>query len=188
MISCKEYVEIRKKELREQISILSKNNRVPHLGVIQIGSNDASERYVKGKKKDCEEVGIVVTHLIFKDYSSYDTNNLKQVINDMCDISNCDGIIVQLPIPDKFDVEELQNAIPTEKDVDGFRRDANNKTIKNRASKRGDNTAEMTRRIKADSEDFKGVESLADKIIYNNDCDDLDMVLEKINDYVEANQ
>lgn len=46
----------------------------------------------------------------------------------------------------------------------------------------------MTRRIKADSEDFKGVESLADKIIYNNDCDDLDMVLEKINDYVEANQ
>lgn len=124
MISCKEYVEIRKKELREQISILSKNNRVPHLGVIQIGSNDASERYVKGKKKDCEEVGIVVTHLIFKDYSSYDTNNLKQVINDMCDISNCDGIIVQLPIPDKFDVEELQNAIPAEKDVDGFRRDS----------------------------------------------------------------
>ena len=59
--------------------------------------------------------------LIFKDYSSYDTNNLKQVINDMCDISNCDGIIVQLPIPDKFDVEELQNAIPAEKDVDGFR-------------------------------------------------------------------
>ncbi len=124
MISCKEYVEIRKKELREQISILNKNNRVPHLGVIQIGSNDASERYVKGKKKDCEEVGIVVTHLIFKDYSSYDTNNLKQVINDMCDISNCDGIIVQLPIPDKFDVEELQNAIPAEKDVDGFRRDS----------------------------------------------------------------
>ena len=54
MISCKEYVEIRKRELREQISILSKNNRVPHLGVIQIGSNDASERYIKGKKKDCE--------------------------------------------------------------------------------------------------------------------------------------
>lgn len=65
---------------------------------------------------------------------------------------------------------------------------ANNKTIKNRASKRGDNTSEMIRRIKADSEDFKGVESLADKIIYNNDCDDLDMILEKINDYVEANQ
>ena len=54
MISCKEYVEIRKKKIREQISILSKNNRVPHLGVIQIGSNDASERYIKGKKKDCE--------------------------------------------------------------------------------------------------------------------------------------
>lgn len=65
---------------------------------------------------------------------------------------------------------------------------ANNKTIKNRASKRGDNTTEMTRRIKADNEDFKGVESLADKIIYNNDCDDLDIVLEKINDYVEANE
>lgn len=65
---------------------------------------------------------------------------------------------------------------------------ANNKTIKNRASKRGDNTAEMTRRIKADSEDFKGVESLADKIVYNNDGDELNMVLDKINNYVEANQ
>lgn len=64
---------------------------------------------------------------------------------------------------------------------------ANNKTVKNRASKRGDNTKEIERRIKADNEDFKGVESLADKIVYNNDCDDLNMVLEKINDYVEAN-
>ena len=60
--------------------------------------------------------------------------------------------------------------------------------LKTELQREGDNTAEMTRRIKADSEDFKGVESLADKIIYNNDCDDLDMVLEKINDYVEANQ
>lgn len=65
---------------------------------------------------------------------------------------------------------------------------ANNKTIKNRALKRGDSAKELERRIKTDSEDFKGVESLADKIIYNNDCDDFDMVLEKINNYVEANQ
>lgn len=124
MISCKEYVEMRKKELKEQISILSKNNRAPHLDVIQIGNNDASERYIRGKKKDCEEVGIAFSHLHIKDYSFYNIDDVKRVISDVNDISNCDGIIVQLPIPDKFDVEELQNAIPAEKDVDGFRRDS----------------------------------------------------------------
>ena len=124
MISCKEYVEMRKKELKEQISILSKNNRAPHLSVIQIGSNDASERYIRGKKKDCEEVGIAFSHLHIEDYDFYNIDNVKRVISDVNDISNCDGIIVQLPIPDKFDVEELQNAIPAEKDVDGFRRDS----------------------------------------------------------------
>lgn len=124
MISCKEYVEIRKKELREQISILSKNNRVPHLDVIQIGNNDASDRYIRGKKKDCEEVGIVFSHLHLEDYSFYKTDDVKRLISDVSDISNCDGIIVQLPIPDKFDVEELQNSIPAKKDVDGFRRDS----------------------------------------------------------------
>lgn len=124
MISCKEYVEMRKEELREQISILSKNNRAPHLDVIQIGSDDASERYIRGKKKDCEEVGIAFSHLHIENYSFYDIDDVKRVISDVCNISDCDGIIVQLPIPDKFNVEELQNAIPAKKDVDGFRRDS----------------------------------------------------------------
>lgn len=124
MISCKEYVEMRKKELKEQISILSKNNRAPHLDIIQIGNNDASERYIRGKKKDCEEVGIAFSHLHIEDYNFYKTYDVKRVISDVNDISNCDGIIVQLPIPDKFNVRELQNAIPAEKDVDGFRRDS----------------------------------------------------------------
>ena len=37
--------------------------------------------------------------------------------------SDTDGIIIQLPIPGKYNLERLQNLIPTEKDVDGFRRE-----------------------------------------------------------------
>lgn len=38
--------------------------------------------------------------------------------------SDADGIIIQLPIPGKYNLERLQNLIPTEEDVDGFRRDS----------------------------------------------------------------
>lgn len=124
MISCKEYVEMRKKELREQISILTKNNRAPHLDVIQIGNNDASERYIRGKNKDCKEVGIEFSHIHIEDYNFHNSKDVKRMISNVCNISNCDGIIVQLPIPDEFDVEEWQTAIPVERDVDGFRRDS----------------------------------------------------------------
>lgn len=57
---------------------------------------------------------------------------------------------------------------------------ANNNTIKGRLMKRGDNKAEADRRIKHDNEDFKGVEMLTHKIVYNNFDYHVDDVLNKI--------
>ena len=56
---------------------------------------------------------------------------------------------------------------------------ANNETIKKRLLSRGDNKEEAARRIEHDNEDFKGVEELADKIVYNNYDYGLDDVIKK---------
>lgn len=121
MISCKEYVEKQKADLKEHIKALSKN---PKLCVIQVGDNQASNTYVKNKRKDCEELGIDFEHVHIKDYDMISQNMLKMRIKSLDVDSSVNGIIIQLPIPDKYDVIELQQCISPEKDVDGFRKDS----------------------------------------------------------------
>lgn len=119
IVSCKDYVEIKKKELKEKIKHLDKK---PVLAVIQIDDDQASNSYIKGKQKDCDEIGIEMRHVNI--YSN--TTEQKEVECVITDIakSDADGIIIQLPIPDKYNLERLQHLIPPEKDVDGFRRDS----------------------------------------------------------------
>ena len=57
---------------------------------------------------------------------------------------------------------------------------ANNETIKKRLIKRGDNKEEAERRILHDNEDFKGFEKEANRIVYNNYDDNIDIVVNKI--------
>lgn len=119
IVSCKDYVEIKKKELKEEIKHLDKK---PVLAVIQIDDDQASNSYIKGKQKDCDEIGIEMRHVNI--YSN--TTEQKEVECVITDIakSDADGIIIQLPIPDKYNLERLQHLIPPEKDVDGFRKDS----------------------------------------------------------------
>jgi methylenetetrahydrofolate dehydrogenase (NADP+)/methenyltetrahydrofolate cyclohydrolase len=121
MISCKEYVELKKEQLKEQISTF---NGKPKLCVIQIGDNQASNSYIKGKKKDCEEVGIEFEHIHIKDYERTSEDDIILILDTLNVDSNINGIIIQLPIPEKYDVEKLQKHISPEKDVDGFRKDS----------------------------------------------------------------
>lgn len=120
MVTCKEYVEIRKEQLKERIKTLS---RKPKLCVVQIGNNPASNSYIKGKKKDCEEIGITFNHLHIENYEEVSQVVLMEMIELIDADPTTDGIIIQLPIPDKYDVEELQKCISPDKDVDGFRKD-----------------------------------------------------------------
>ena len=119
IVSCKEYVEIKKKELKEEIRHF---NRKPALAVIQIDNDQASNSYIKGKQKDCDEIGIEMRHVnIYSNVAGQ--KEVECIIKDIAK-SDADGIIIQLPIPDKYDLERLQHLIPPEKDVDGFRRDS----------------------------------------------------------------
>ena len=119
IVPCKDYVDIKKKELKEEIKHLDKK---PVLAVIQIDDDKASNSYIKGKQKDCDEIGIEMRHINIYSNAA-EQQEVEGVIKDIAN-SDADGIIIQLPIPDKYDLERLQNLIPPEKDVDGFRRDS----------------------------------------------------------------
>lgn len=117
---CKKYTQIHKQELKEKIASYDKT---PVLAVIQIDHDPASDSYIRGKKSDCEEVGIKCLHL---EISSEKTSQheLELFISDLNEAEFCNGIIIQLPIPDKYDIVKLQKCISPEKDVDGFRKDS----------------------------------------------------------------
>ena len=65
---------------------------------------------------------------------------------------------------------------------------ANNKTIRNRLSKRGDKKEEADRRILHDNKDFKGAEELADRIFYNNDGKNIDDLVDEIFEYSKTRE
>ena len=90
----------------------------PSIAVVQIGDDPASENYIKKKQIACEEVGIYFRHHYFEDITSELTiiNKLKELNND----DYVHGIIIQLPIPSKYNEKRLINTIINSKDVDGL--------------------------------------------------------------------
>ena len=103
--------------------------QTPILAVITIGDDAASEVYVKNKRKACEYVGMSFLHL---DYAScvkeeVVIKKIKQLNKDKC----INGIILQLPIPDNFNVSKIINTIDPSKDVDGLTNTQAGKLIQN---------------------------------------------------------
>lgn len=115
MYTCKEYVEIKKRELYQKIRILEEN---PKLVVIQIGDNPSSNSYIKGKKKDCEEVRINFELVKLPD--DITNEELRTIIIKYNIDESVNGIILQLPVPKHIKVKEIQRLIDPIKDVDGF--------------------------------------------------------------------
>src|SRR5436189_4431371 len=90
----------------------------PGLAVVLVGHNPASEIYVRGKVKACEEVGIYSEKLMPAD--SVTTAELLAIIKDLNRRDDIDGILVQLPLPVQVDSKKVLLAVDPAKDVDGF--------------------------------------------------------------------
>jgi methylenetetrahydrofolate dehydrogenase (NADP+) / methenyltetrahydrofolate cyclohydrolase len=90
----------------------------PGLAVVLVGHNPASEIYVRGKVKACEEVGIYSEKLTPAD--SVTTAELLAIIEDLNRRDDIDGILVQLPLPVQVDSKKVLLAVDPAKDVDGF--------------------------------------------------------------------
>jgi len=90
----------------------------PGLSVVLVGNNPASEIYVRGKVKSCEEVGIYSEkHTPEQDVS---TQELLGLVHDLNTRNEIDGILVQLPLPPHVDSKKVLLAVDPAKDVDGF--------------------------------------------------------------------
>ena len=90
----------------------------PGLAVILVGHNPASEIYVRGKVKSCEEVGIYSEKLTPPDTIS--TPQLLDLVLELNRRDEIDGILVQLPLPPQVDSKQILMAVDPAKDVDGF--------------------------------------------------------------------
>ena len=90
--------------------------RKPGLAVILVGDNQASRVYVTGKEKDCTECGFLSFE--YKLPAETTQAELLELIDRLNGDEAVDGILVQLPLPEHLNEDQVLNAIHAEKDVD----------------------------------------------------------------------
>lgn len=110
--------EIRAELKNDLLRLKEEGKRLPGLVTILVGDNPASQSYVGGKIKSCNEIGMV------SKLERLDEAVSEEALLEMVDFYNrnddFDGILVQLPLPQHINEDKVINAILPEKDVDGF--------------------------------------------------------------------
>ncbi|MFQ5644373.1 MAG: bifunctional methylenetetrahydrofolate dehydrogenase/methenyltetrahydrofolate cyclohydrolase FolD [Thiogranum sp.] len=97
---------------------LESGKRAPGLAVLLVGSDPASEIYVRNKRRACEESGMLSRSWDLPENTSQ--QQLLDLIDTLNDSAEIDGILVQLPLPGHIDPETVIERIRPDKDVDGF--------------------------------------------------------------------
>ncbi len=119
LIDGRKLAALRRDELKQQVQgLVQKDQRVPGLAVVLVGSDPASAIYVKNKRKACEEVGLV-SHSYDLDYDTTQ-EQLVRLIDELNQSQEIDGILIQLPLPKHINENQIIERIKPEKDVDGF--------------------------------------------------------------------
>lgn len=107
-----------KDEVKEKVSALKAQGKSVCLAVIQVGADPASGVYVGNKKKACAYVGIGSLSYELPEETTQD--ELLDLIADLNEKEEVNGILVQLPLPEHIDEDAVIRAIDPKKDVDGF--------------------------------------------------------------------
>jgi methylenetetrahydrofolate dehydrogenase (NADP+)/methenyltetrahydrofolate cyclohydrolase len=115
IIDCKKIAREIQENIKNEIKTL---NVYPGLVALLVGKDEASKVYIKLKEKACNEVGIYFEKLEY-------TENVEQalIIDKIKELNNrkeINGILVQMPLPKKFDTQKIIGSINPLKDVDGF--------------------------------------------------------------------
>jgi methylenetetrahydrofolate dehydrogenase (NADP+)/methenyltetrahydrofolate cyclohydrolase len=105
-------------EVAAEIRSMTAAGMRPGLAVILVGQNPASEIYVRGKAKSCDEVGIYSEKLTPP--GTISTAELLDMVLELNRREEIDGILVQLPLPPQVDSKRVLMAVDPAKDVDGF--------------------------------------------------------------------
>jgi len=105
-------------EVAAEVNAMAAAGVRPGLAVVLAGHNPASEIYVRGKVKACEEVGLHSEKI--PPPESVTTAELLSLIEALNRRADIDGILVQLPLPAQVDAKRVLLAVDPAKDVDGF--------------------------------------------------------------------
>ena len=120
ILSGKEFAARIKEDAARGITELKAAGVLPRLAVIIVGSDPASEVYVRNKQRTCEELGIRSDHMALPAETTKE--ELLACIEELNVDPEVHGILVQLPLPAQIaeDEEEILSHIDPRKDVDGF--------------------------------------------------------------------
>lgn len=120
ILSGKEFAARIKEDAARGVAELKEAGVLPRLAVIIVGSDPASEVYVRNKQRTCEELGICSDHIALPAETTKE--ELLACIEELNVDPEVHGILVQLPLPAQIaeDEEEILSHIDPRKDVDGF--------------------------------------------------------------------
>ena len=104
--------------LKSSVSRMVSSSRAPHLVVVIVGDDPASQVYVRNKEKACRRIGIRSTRYDLPGDS--EQSDLISLIKELNADQEVDGILVQSPLPTNFDEIGITEMIHPDKDVDGF--------------------------------------------------------------------
>lgn len=90
----------------------------PCLAAVLVGDDPASQVYVKNKIRACQEVGIRSEHHALP--ATTTANELLELVQSLNARADVDGILIQMPLPNRIDEATIIDAIDPAKDVDGF--------------------------------------------------------------------
>tara|TARA_Y100001970_G_scaffold287812_1_gene413401 strand:- start:7843 stop:8739 length:897 start_codon:yes stop_codon:yes gene_type:complete len=127
-------LDIEQRLKKDVISGLSTAHRAPGLAVIRVGDDPASGVYVKNKEKACERIGI--KSFIFHQDNNVSNEDVKSLINELNYRNEIDGILLQLPLPNQLNSQELISNILPSKDVDGLHEENIGKLVKGESALR----------------------------------------------------
>ena len=105
-------------ELKEEVSRLAAQGLRPGLAAVLVGENPASQLYVKSKIAACQQLGLA--SWLHTPPATVSTEWMLQLVRDLNNDDQVDGILIQLPLPSQVDAKRVLEAVSPAKDVDGF--------------------------------------------------------------------
>ncbi len=106
-------------EVRRDVAVFrDQTGRVPMLSVIQVGDDPASEVYIRNKRKAAVKCDVLFDHHHFP--KTVSMKELSRAIQNLNESDECDGILVQLPLPPELHSDAVLHMIHPLKDADGF--------------------------------------------------------------------
>jgi methylenetetrahydrofolate dehydrogenase (NADP+)/methenyltetrahydrofolate cyclohydrolase len=107
-----------KMELAERAARLTANGRTAGLGTLLVGDNPSSARYVEMKIEECKEIGVQSFDVHLPETASQE--EIEAVVDAFNANPEVHSILVQLPLPDGNDEEQVLLRVNPAKDVDGL--------------------------------------------------------------------